>query len=78
MNAQRQKTWLSSPTGSQTALMCLAVLAGFTLLLLSMTNFFKETMTNRQSLILGAMTIPALGVVIAVLVNYWRSQKEKS
>lgn len=78
MNAQRQKTWIASPTGSQTALMCLAILAGFTLLLLSMTNFFIESMTNRQALLLGAMAVPALGVFITVLVNYRRSQRERN
>jgi hypothetical protein len=75
MNASREKSWMGSPSKLQIGLFSTVVIAGFVLLLLSMTNFFTTEISNRQSVILGAMTVPGIGLIFALLISYFKARR---
>jgi uncharacterized membrane-anchored protein len=74
MNASREKSWMGSPSKLQIGLFSTIVIVGFVLLLSAMTNFFTTEMSNRQSLILGAMTVPSMGLIFALLISYFKAR----
>ena len=72
MQTNKQKTWIYSPTKNQVILFCLAWTVGILLLVASMTDFFTESLRNRQLMILGFLSFLSLGTVATVLINYFK------
>jgi hypothetical protein len=68
-------TWMFSPTLKQLTALCLIWVVGLGLLLGAMTNFFSDSLRNRQYLILGALTTFGLIKIIFVFANYLRTKR---
>ena len=72
---KKQGTWIFSPTLNQVIMICLAWVVGLGLLLSAMTNFFNDSLRNRQYFILGALTTLGMIKIIFVFANYLRTRK---
>lgn len=71
----QQTNWTNNPTKKQLALTVIAGLTGFILLLLSMTNFFKETPFQGKYFILHFLLIGSSLTVYKVCRAYYRNNK---
>ncbi|SFT85431.1 hypothetical protein SAMN04489724_2330 [Algoriphagus locisalis] len=63
------------PTKNQLIIAGFAWIVGVFILLASMTDFFSESLKNRQLTILGMLTSLSLVAVLVIWSNYPRRQK---
>jgi hypothetical protein len=72
---QETNNWIKNPTKKQMTLVVILGLAGFILLLLSMTNFFSETIFQGKYLVLYFLLIGSGLTVYKVCRNYYKTNK---
>ena len=72
---QQTNNWINNPTKKQLILAVLLGLTGFILLLLSMTNFFTETLFQGKYFILYFLLIGSGLTVYKVCRSYYKNNK---
>lgn len=72
-----KRNWVKNPTKREVILVSIAWFAAAFLIILSVTNFFTESIFNKKYAMLYFLLIASIITVIKVFSNYFRNQKIK-
>lgn len=75
MDSKQHNHWINNPSKKQLLAATLIYLSGMGLLLLTLTDFFRQPVFTDSSFMLGFLIAGATAAVLRQYINYFRNRK---